>query len=138
MAFETTTEVRFAHVDAAGIVFYPRCFEMLNAAVEDWCADELGVDFRTMHADRRIGVPTVKLSVEFASPGMLGERLTISLHIRHVGRSSCQLGFAFAGDGRERLKGELVLVCMDIEGKKAVPWPDDMRARMTEGLVPTL
>lgn len=134
MAFETRTEVRFAHVDAAGIVFYPRYFEMLNAAVEDWCAGPLGVDFRTLHVDRRIGVPTVKLDVEFVMPSMLGDHLTIALRPRDVGRTSCRLDFAFSGDGRERLRGQAVLVCMDVDAQKAVPWPDDIRARMTEGL----
>ena len=35
MAFETTVLVRFGDIDGAGIVFYPRFFEMLNSAVED-------------------------------------------------------------------------------------------------------
>ncbi|BAV63365.1 acyl-CoA thioesterase [Sphingobium cloacae] len=136
MTFETRTEVRFAHVDAAGIVFYPRYFEMLNAAVEDWCAQALGVDFRTMHVERRIGVPTVKLHVDFLSPSALGDRLTITLRTREIGRASCRLAVSFAGDGRERLKAEVTLVCMDIDAQRAIPWPDDMRARMVEGLVP--
>lgn len=138
MAFETSTEVRFAHVDAAGIVFYPRYFEMLNAAVEDWCAGALGVDFRTMHLDRRIGVPTVKLDVEFVAPSLLGDRLTITLRPREIGRTSCRLDFAFSGDGRERLRGQSVLVCMDVDAQRAVAWPDDMRARMAEGLAEAL
>jgi 4-hydroxybenzoyl-CoA thioesterase len=138
MAFETTTQVRFAHVDAAAIVFYPRYFEMLNAAVEDWCAEALGVDFRTMHLERRIGVPTVKLDVEFVSPSLLGDRLVIALRPREIGRTSCRLDFVFAGDGRDRLRGQAVLVCMDVDAQRAVPWPDDMRARMTEGLAEAL
>ena len=36
MSFQISTKVRFGDVDPAGIVFYPRYFEMLNAAVEDW------------------------------------------------------------------------------------------------------
>ena len=34
--------IRFRHCDAAGIVFYPRYFEMMNDLVEDWFA-ELGM-----------------------------------------------------------------------------------------------
>jgi len=33
MPFETTVTVRFGDVDAAGIVFYPRFFEMLNSTM---------------------------------------------------------------------------------------------------------
>ena len=132
MSFRTTAEVRFAHVDAAGIVFYPRYFEMLNAAVEDWFAQALGVDFRSMHRDRRLGVPTVKLEVEFLSPSELGDRLTIAISPREVGRSSCHLEVVFTGVDRDRLRARVVLVCMDLETRRATPWPDDMRARMTE------
>ena len=53
MLFTTTVQVRFADVDPAGIVFYPRYFEMLNGAVEDWFAQQLGLDFATMHLERQ-------------------------------------------------------------------------------------
>lgn len=52
MPFVTTAKVRFAHADAAGIVFYPRYFEMLNGAVEDWFEQDIGLDFKTLHLDR--------------------------------------------------------------------------------------
>lgn len=77
--FMTKTKVRFAHCDVAGIVFYPRYFEMLNAAVEDWFEYELGCDFNTMHQIRRLGVPTVKLDVEFLAPSKLNDQLTLKL-----------------------------------------------------------
>ncbi|MEP6869978.1 MAG: acyl-CoA thioesterase, partial [Novosphingobium sp.] len=89
MAFETSTQIRFAHVDGAGIVFYPRYFEILNAAVEDWFAEALGADFRSMHHERGIGVPTVQLNAEFLAPSLLGDELAVRITPRHVGRSSC-------------------------------------------------
>ncbi|ASG22311.1 MULTISPECIES: acyl-CoA thioesterase [Nitrospirillum] len=135
MPFETTTQVRFAHIDAAGIVFYPRYFEMLNAAVEDWCAQALGQDFRTLHLHHRIGVPTVKLDVEFVSPSELGDVLTISISPREVGRSSCHLHVVFSGDDRVRLQANVVLVCMDLQTRRATPWPQDMRSSILEGIV---
>jgi 4-hydroxybenzoyl-CoA thioesterase len=70
MPFSTNVTVRFAHVDAAAIVFYPCYFEMMNGAVEDWFAS-LGWDFRAMHVVRQMGVPTVKLECEFMAPSPL-------------------------------------------------------------------
>lgn len=136
MAFETSAQVRFAHVDGAGIVFYPRYFEMLNAAVEDWFAQSLGADFRTMHHDRGIGVPTVQLAAEFLSPAMLGDDLTVRITPRQVGRSSCTYEAVFTANGCDRLKANATLVCMDLSAKKALPWPDDIRMRMMDDLVP--
>jgi 4-hydroxybenzoyl-CoA thioesterase len=136
MPFETSAKIRFSHVDGAGIVFYPRYFELLNAAVEDWFAGALGADFRTMHHDRGIGVPTVDLHAEFLAPSVLGEALTVRIVPRKVGRSSCTYDATFTGAGRDRVKVCATLVCMDLASKKAVPWPDDIRAQMLGDLVP--
>jgi 4-hydroxybenzoyl-CoA thioesterase len=134
MAFETTTEVRFAHVDAAAIVFYPRYFEMLNAAVEDWCAQALGLDFLTMHNRLGIGVPTVKMDAEFVRPSILGDRLTIRLQALKVGRTSCEFSYEFSGDDGLRLKGSAVLVCMNLQEQRSQPWPDVMRENLMADL----
>ena len=134
MSFETTARVRFADVDLAGIVFYPRYFEMLNAAVEDWFSQRLGLPFGVMHQDLKMGVPTVSLSVTFAHPSRLDERLSIVLTPREIGRSSCTVDVLFTGNGLDRLKAVVVLVCMDLVSICSMPWPDDVRAKMQSDL----
>jgi len=134
MTFATTVQVRFADVDPAGIVFYPRYFEMLNGAVEDWFAQDLGMDFKQMHLVDHIGVPTVKLEVTFLSPSELGDVLTITIVPEQVGRSSCNFTALFNGDGRDRLRAEVVLVCMDLEVQRSRPWPESVRERMLAAL----
>ncbi|MFT3964361.1 MAG: thioesterase family protein [Sphingobium sp.] len=123
MSFATDVLVRFAHIDAAGIVFYPRYFEMLNGAVEDWFA-AMGHDFASMHLGRHIGVPTVKLEAEFVAPSLLGDQLTIAITPQRVGRSSCPIDFVVTCDGEVRLRASAVLVCMDLKAKKSMPWPE--------------
>lgn len=126
MSFATEVVVRFGHVDAAGIVFYPRYFEMLNAAIEDYFAG-LGTDFRTMHVDRRIGVPTVRLDADFARPSRLGDRLRFTLRPIRVGRSSAEIEVGVDCAGEQRFAATIVLVCIDLETGRSIPWPDDMR-----------
>lgn len=133
-AFETTALVRFAHVDAAGIVFYPRYLEMLNGAVEDWCDRALGASFHMLHVVRKIGVPTVKLQVEFSAPSRLGDSLTITILPVKLGRSSCDLDVRFACSGEERLRAQVTLVCMDLATHRSTPWPDDLRPRIADGM----
>ncbi len=133
MPFVHHTPVRFAHVDAAGIVFYPRFFEMLNAAVEDWFAG-LGRDFRSLHLDDRIGTPTVRLEADFLAPAMLGDVLAITLTPVKVGTSSCAYRFAFASGDTLCLKGEGVLVCMDLDAKRSRPWPEAIAASLRAAL----
>lgn len=129
MPFNLTLPVRFADVDPAGIVFYPRYFEMLNALVEDWFAS-LGFPFKLIHMEGKMGVPTVRLEVDFIAPSELGESLDLSLAITKLGKSSCQLAITFACEGQVRLKALVVLVCMDLGARRAMPWPESLREGM--------
>ncbi len=75
-------KVRFAHIDNAGIVFYPRFLEMLNGLVEDWFEEKLDLSFAAMHKTH--GIPTVDLKVQFKKPARLGETLTKSLWVKEM------------------------------------------------------
>ena len=57
-AFERTRLVRFAHCDAAGIVFFPQYLVLINDLVEDWLGEGLGVPNAELILRRRIGTPT--------------------------------------------------------------------------------
>lgn len=127
MSFRVQQAVRFAHVDAAGIVFYPRYFEMMNAVVEDYFAQIVGVSFAAMHVDRRLGVPTVKLDVEFRAPSRLGDLLDFRLAVTRVGRSSADLSIDVDRGGEARLSARLVIVCIRLDTGLAIAWPEDMR-----------
>ncbi|NKJ02240.1 thioesterase family protein [Novosphingobium sp. SG707] len=129
MPFNLTLPVRFADVDPAGIVFYPRYFEMLNALVEDWFAT-LGFPFKLIHMEGKMGVPTVRLEVDFMAPSELGESLDLSLEVTKLGKSSCQLAITFACEGQVRLKALVVLVCMDLDARRAMAWPESLREGM--------
>jgi 4-hydroxybenzoyl-CoA thioesterase len=131
MSYTTQALVRFAHVDAAGIVFYPRYFEMVNAALEDFFADVVGVDFQALHIGRGLGVPTVKLDSEFHAPSRLGDRLDIGVAVERVGDSSATLRFTVTCDGTTRLVVRSVIVCMDLGSARSAPWPGDIRERLS-------
>lgn len=128
MAFETQFTIRFAHVDPAGIVFYPRYYEMLSAATEDWCAGALGVDFATMHRLWRRGVPSVKIDANFTAVSELGDVLTIRVLPTRIGSRSCTLQVDFLCEGERRADFRLVVVWMDLDTRRAAPWPDSIRA----------
>lgn len=129
MTFVSEQLVRFAHIDAAGIVFYPRYFEMVNAAVEDYFAREVGVDFAAMHLERRLGVPTVRLESDFFVPSRLGDQLQFHVDVEKVGRSSAALAIEVRCGAESRFRARVVLVCMDLDRARSAPWPTDMRPR---------
>ena len=57
-AFVSQVQVLFRHCDPAGIVFYPRYFEMVNDLVEEWFDRGMGLPFHTLHVQRQVGTPT--------------------------------------------------------------------------------
>jgi 4-hydroxybenzoyl-CoA thioesterase len=134
MVFETTFLVRFAHVDPAGIVFYPRYYEMLSAATEDWFVQSLGIDYRTMHFDYCRGVPTVRLNAQFHRPTSLGEELTIAIQPVRLGRSSCDVEVRFSHGDELRVLFEQTIVWTNLKTLKSEPWPDDIRSDLDRQL----
>lgn len=136
-AYQTTRKIIFQHCDPAGIVFYPRYFELLNALVEEWFEDGLGVSFAELHGPRHAGIPTAKLETQFAAPSRLGDILTLEYGIEKLGGASLTGQFRFFGrdDGILRLSGSQVLVHVDLDGPKPTPWPDDLRQGMERYLL---
>jgi 4-hydroxybenzoyl-CoA thioesterase len=109
MNFTKTEKIRFKHVDYAGIVFYPRFLEMLNDLVEDWFEEALDRPFSKIHESN--GIPTVDLKVQFKKAARIGETLTKSLWVNHLGGASVTCGFKFEDDnGKNCLEGEVTLV----------------------------
>ena len=127
MAFTIKQPVMFKHCDAAGIVFYPRYFEMINDCVEVFFDRVLHYPFARMHPDA--GIPTVQLDTTFTAPSRLGDVLDLTLRCQHLGRTS--LGFSLAAEcaGETRLSAQQTIVHVDKNGKPQ-PWPDAIRARL--------
>lgn len=123
--------IRFGDCDPAGIVFYPRYLEIFNGLVEDWCLDELQYSFPELITQRGWGLPTVHLEVDFLAPSRFGDILSATLSVEKVGKSSVNITINLRSpDGGERVRGKVVLVLIDRKPHKAIPIPDDLRARM--------
>jgi len=136
--FTKNIKVRFAHTDAAGIMFYPRYFGLINDVVEDWFSEGLGFDFKHLHIDEKRAVPTAHIKADFFRPSFMYDMLTFELMLTKIGTSSISLKIlASSSDGtdkEERLKVSLILVHMDMETGNSLPWPDDMRAALNNWL----
>jgi 4-hydroxybenzoyl-CoA thioesterase len=132
--FQTSFPVRFAHCDAAGIIFYPRAFELVNGVVEDWFATGLGKPFGTLHLEDRMGFPLLKLEAVFHSPARLGDILDFELGVTAIGNSSADLFVAAATGGTPRFTIKSRGVFVRLDTGKSVAVPDVLRAAMAEYL----
>ena len=127
MSYTRVIPIEFNHCDPAGIVFYPRYFEMTNSVVENFFADVVGHSFARMHTGgTHNGVPTVAIRCDFRAPSRLGDKVPFTLTVLSVGRSSLVVRIVAAVEGEVRLETENTLVWID--GGRAAPWPDDIRA----------
>ena len=129
MIYTRIMAVEFNHCDPAGIVFYPRYFEMTNSLVENFFADVMGHSFGRM-MELGQGVPTARLEVNFRLPSRLGDRLEWRLAVVRIGGSSVNfIATAMAGD-QVRLTADLTLVW--VNAGIPTPWPDAMRAKFDD------
>ncbi|HQY42632.1 MAG TPA: thioesterase family protein [Paracoccaceae bacterium] len=133
MSYHRAIPVEFNHCDPAGIVFYPRYFEMTNSVTENFFADVVGRSYAQMTMRDHNGVPTVKIEAEFRAPSRLGDRLDFTLDVVRLGSSSVTLQIAARSGEELRMEVRLTLVWITPEGR-AAPWPADMRARMQDAL----
>ncbi|WP_239031990.1 acyl-CoA thioesterase [Paroceanicella profunda] len=128
--FTLRRQVEFQHCDPAGIVFYPRYFEMISAAVERFFTDHLGKSFAEMHLTEKFGVPTARIEVDFRSPSRLEDWLDLSVAVARVGRSSVELAITCACAGTPRFEARSTLVYVDLTTGKPRSWPDGLRAAL--------
>ena len=130
MDYIRNKRVRFSHCDPAGIVFYPRYVELFNEVVEDWFADALGVDFHALHEEHRLGIPAVKLDVEYLAPSRYGEELAFVLSVTRIGNSSIGLQIEARADEVVRVRGRLTVVLTSMDSFRPVVLDDTWRARL--------
>lgn len=126
--FDYPQPVLFRHCDPAGIVFYPRYFEMINDVVEAFFA-HLGMPFYVLHPEA--SVPTAHIEADFKAPSRHGDTLAFCLTVVRLGRSSVTLDLAASCDGQPRLTARATLVHIT---DTPTPWPDALRAALTSHL----
>ena len=129
MAFVFSQKVLFKHCDPAGIVFYPRYFEMINDCVEAFFDKRLGVPFETLHKDG--GAPTARIETRFKAPSRHGDHLEIHLCPTRIGRSSLDLKFLACCDDKTRFEATSTLVYVGTD-LRSTRWPERLHATLSE------
>lgn len=130
MSYIRIIPVEFNHCDPAGIVFYPRYFEMTNSVVENFFADILHYPYARITLEEHHGVPTARIVADFKAPSRLGERLEFTLEIPRIGGASVAFRINCRVGDTLRMTADLTLVWVTPEGR-AAPWPQVIRDRMT-------
>jgi 4-hydroxybenzoyl-CoA thioesterase len=135
MIFVRDKLIRFHHCDPAGIVFYPQYFVLFNELVEDWFNAGLGLNYASFHQEQRLGTPMAHLECDFLAPSKIGEKLTLELCVKRIGRTSLTLAVDGRADLEPRVRATLVVVLASMETHRPVAIEGDLRARFERFLV---
>ncbi|MEO7937379.1 MAG: thioesterase family protein [Burkholderiaceae bacterium] len=121
--------IRFSDCDPAGIVFYPQYFVMFNGLVEDWIDEGLGIGYRYLIIERRIGLPTVRLEADFRAVSQMGDQVQLCLTVQRLGTRSMTLQLRCSAlDGGIRMAMQQVIVTTSLVDHRAVDIPPDLRS----------
>jgi len=135
-AFRSQYLVRFSHCDPAGIVFYPRFFDLFSSALEDWFQSGIDCPFGgEFMVQRNLRIPGLSITAEFLRPCKMGEFLDIDLWVTRLGRSSLDLALAGSVAGEPRLRAAWAMCVIDFATFKSTPIPADLRERMAAFLL---
>jgi 4-hydroxybenzoyl-CoA thioesterase len=130
--------IGWGHCDPAGIVYFPRFFELFHQAMETWFGARLGLPYDHMITVRKIGFPSVHTEADFTKPTRFGETVVVELRLAAIGKSSLTLAYRVHGPGGEadvRATGKTIVAVMDLDPaspgfRRALPIPDDLRAQL--------
>jgi 4-hydroxybenzoyl-CoA thioesterase len=86
--FRTPWAVRFADVDNAGIIYYPRFFHAFHVAFEEFWEREAKRPYHlVLHRDR-VGFPAVHIESDFRKTVTFGDPLEIRVGVKRFGNRS--------------------------------------------------
>ena len=126
-AFETTFQVRFGHVDPAGIAYFPRIFDYLHDVFEELWEKHVGVRYYHLLLERHIGFPLVHSDVDFKAPLRFGDIPLARVTCFRLGRTSVGLRYRIFKDDVLCVDARMVTTCVDPRTLSPTPIPDAFR-----------
>jgi 4-hydroxybenzoyl-CoA thioesterase len=129
VAYRAQLKVRFADIDNAGIVYYPRFLHYFHVALEEFFPAELGMEYSEVVRTHGIGFPTVHLETDFAKPLRFGDNIEVEVRVRRLGVSSLTWGYRVyrRGEPEVLVQGGNTTVAVLLESFTKIEIPDWLR-----------
>jgi len=125
--------------DPAGIVYYPRYFEMFDASTTALFERALGMTkFQFVKAYDSLGYPMVDTRARFLLPTRYGDDVVIETVVSEIKRSSFDVRHRLTKDGNLAVEGFETRVWVgrdpaDPDRIKAKPLPEEIVAKLKAG-----
>jgi 4-hydroxybenzoyl-CoA thioesterase len=137
--FHHAMPVRFADVDHAGIVYYPRFFHFFHVAFEELWRARVGPHAYAELIDRdRVGFPAVRAECEFMAPLRFGDTAELEVTVARLGEKSITFRyrlFRAATPAQPRTpsaEGMVVCAVVDLARFVAMPVPERVIAMLAD------
>ena len=137
MPFTYSLPVRFADVDHAGIVYYPRFFHYFHVAFEELWRTRMGARAYSELIDRdRVGFPAVRAECDFRAPLRFGDTAEVEVAITKLGGKSIAFRYrVYRAEPRVLCaEGRVTCAVVDLARFVAVHVPEHV-AKMLQDLV---
>lgn len=147
--FVFTLPVRFADVDHAGIVYYPRFFHYFHLAFEELFRARMGPRAYVDLLDReRVGFPAVHAEADYRAPLRFGDTAQVELSVARLGASSITFGYRVVRAAEDAAGahparpaelcavGQVVCAVVDLAAFKATAVPPAIAALLADLTVP--
>ncbi len=126
MRFGKMIKVCFGDIDNAGIVYYPRFMQYFHLAMEEFFANEIGIEYADVLHKRNLSLPTVHLETDFRRRLRYGDRISMEVRVIHIGQSSITWGYkGYRRNGEEEMvvEGQNVTVCVKTDTFEKIEVP---------------
>jgi 4-hydroxybenzoyl-CoA thioesterase len=127
--------VRFADIDHAGIVYYPRFFNYFHIAFEELWRQRIGpAAYSKIIDDDRVGFPAVRAECEFKAPLKFGDTAEIEVTVPRLGTKSITFRYRiFRGSDRAlAAEGHVITAVVDLARFVAVPIPEQVTQMLAD------
>jgi len=128
-AFVTQQQVRFGDVDPAGIVYFPKIYDLIHQAFEELWDVHVGKRYYHLLCEEELGFPLVHSEVQFRHPLHFGDRPVVRITCFHLGRSSIGLRYLFTVGDVECVDARMTVVCVELGELESQPIPEEYRTR---------
>jgi 4-hydroxybenzoyl-CoA thioesterase len=127
--YDTVIQVRFGHVDPAGIAYFPRIFDYIHDVFEEVWEEHVGTRYYHLLLEHHIGFPLVHSDVDFKKPLRFGDRLGVGVTCFKLGHSSLGLRYRFSMADVVHVEARMVTACIRTDTMKSISIPEQFRRR---------
>jgi 4-hydroxybenzoyl-CoA thioesterase len=137
MNFQRRYRYRFGDIDHAGIAYYPTLLHYFHCCFEDWWSDGLGRPYAQVMREEKLGLPAVRLEVDFMAPLRYGDEPVVHLGVLRIGDSSVEFGYWMTrDDGPQPLcRARITTAAVHLETMQKRPLPEGWRQRFADWML---